>query len=261
MDRSPTSGRFLSVADPERTLRLLWRRHPTGAASVQPTGRRGPKPSTDLDQIIAAGVAVADADGLAALSMRRLAEELSMSRMAPYGHVSSREQLVELMTDDVISQVELPDPDLDWTEAVRRIADANLSLLLRHPWLVDLPPERPVLGPGVTMKYDRELAALAGLGLPDLELDLALAHVLTFVRGIAQDRVSQARLAASDQSTAEWWESYGRLLGQYATAEEYPWAARVGTAAGTEQGSAHDPDRAYTFGLDLLIAGLAARTA
>lgn len=200
---------------------------------------------------------MADADGLAALSMRRLAEELSMSRMAAYGHVSSRDQLIELMADEVIGRAELPDPGLDWAEAVRRIADVNLALLLRHPWLVELPLERPVLGPGVTTKYDRELAALAELELPDLLLDLALSHVLAFVRGIAQDRVSQARLAASDQSTAEWWESYGRLLGQYATTDEFPWAARVGTAAGAEQGSAHDPDRAYTFGLDVLIAGLA----
>ena len=100
-------------------------------------------------------------------------------------------------------------------------------------------------------KYEYELRALDGLGLTDVDLDAALAHLLAFVRSHATDAAAAlAARRASRMDDREWWEVNAPLLARVFDPSAYPTAARVGTAAGEAHGSAWDAEHAWTFGLD-----------
>jgi hypothetical protein len=108
-------------------------------------------------------------------------------------------------------------------------------------------------------KYEHELAALDGLGLTDPEMDDALTFLLCFVQANARD-AQDARAARADtaMNDEQWWAANAPLLERVLDPAAYPLASRVGTAAGAAQGSAHDPDHAYRFGLGRVLDGLAA---
>jgi hypothetical protein len=109
----------------------------------------------------------------------------------------------------------------------------------------------------MTALYDAELAAIDGLGLTDIDMDLIVSLVDDYVRGAARGCVeaaeAQARTGISDQ---QWWRTYGPLLAEVLVPARYPTAVRVGAAAGTEYGAAHDPARSFTFGLHRIIDGI-----
>lgn len=241
--------------DPTRQLRLLWR-HTTGPAPR----RRGPRPAVEADQVVAAAIGVADAEGLPAVTVRRVTTELGIARMSVYTYVSTRDQLIELMVDQALAEAIAgwgPWPD-DWRAAVEDLAGRNLELHRRHRWLGDVSRERPPLGPGVSGKYERELAVFEGLGLTDVEIDLCLSYVLNFVRGIADDLAATERQAAeASESHEEWWQTQAETLATLMDPAAYPLSARVGTAAGEAQGAAYDPQRSYAFGLARVTDGLA----
>lgn len=256
MTRTTTSERG------EQTIRLLWRH--SESAPV----RRGPKPRHDLDDVVAAAVVLADAGGLAALTVRALADRLRIARMAVYTYVADLDQLLELMVDTVVGELfdgrlrgfpygprSRPprDPRRGWRRNATTLATANLELLLRHPWLIERPNDRPVLGPNSTAKYDRELACFEGLGLADAELDLALWQLLNHVRGAAADLIAAER---HPESSLDWWQAVGAAFASRVDADEYPRAVRVGSAAGASQGTAYDALKSFRFGLDLLLDGL-----
>lgn len=235
--------------DPARTLRLLWR--------GRPIGRPGPVPALSIDELVEAAIAIADAEGLAKLSIRRLADELGISPMSVYTHVATKSELLELMTDAANAELAGVSPQpRRWQDRVAAIARTNLELWLRHPWLLEQPPSRPPLGPGTTGKYERELAALDGLGLDDVALDSVLSFVLGFARGAARDLIA-ARAGADEQTDAQWWAVRSSTLAELMPAEDYPRAIRVGAAAGAAHDSAWDPQAVFEFGLARVIDGLA----
>ena len=238
-----------SSGDPARTLALLWR---AGTPS-----RRGPRPRLDLDAVVDAAIALADDEGLAALTMRALAARLRVSAMTLYGYVPGREELVDLMLDALYGRMAYPawEPEEGWRARVRAVAEANRALYAAHPWAAAVSTARPPLGPGLMGKYEHELAAFEGAGLGDVERDAALSFLLAFVQGAA---TAAAEAAAAPGTDAEWWETAGPLLARAIDPGRYPLAVRVGAAAGEAHGSAHDPAFAYAFGLERVLEGLAA---
>ena len=235
--------------DPARTIELLW----ADADSAIPA--RGPRRRLDLGSITAAAVEVADAEGIAAVTMRGLTSRLGLaSPMALYTYVPAKAELVDLMVDACFANFVLDVAALPALlgHRIRAVADANRALYRQHPWLADVSIERPPLGPGQLRKYELELVALDGLGLSDHEMDLTLSLVIAFVRANAASVVA----ASSADEEAKWWAAAGPVLAQYATATDYPLGSRVGTTAGEAQGRAHDPDLAYRFGLGLITDGL-----
>jgi AcrR family transcriptional regulator len=207
-----------------------------------------------------AATALADREGLDAVTMRRLARELGVSTMSPYTYVPGKDELIDLMVDAAYQRM----PKVDtagqpWRQRLTVIADANRALYLAHPWLSSVSTLRPPLGPGLMAKYEHELAALDGVGLTDLQLDDALTYLLSFVQANAR-ATSDARAArlASAMDDAQWWAANAPLLARILDEDAYPLAARVGSAAGAAHGGAYDPDHAYRFGLDRVLDGLAA---
>jgi AcrR family transcriptional regulator len=237
--------------DPERTIDLLWH----GAAAAKPA--RGPRRRLDVGTITAAAVELADAEGIAAVTMRGLASRLGLaSAMALYTYVPAKAELVDLMVDECFAAfaLDVAAAPARLSDRIRAIADANRALYQQHSWLADVSIERPPLGPGQLRKYERELAALDGLELSDHEMDLTLTLVITFVRAHA---ASTAPASSADDEAA-WWAAAGPALARYVTTTDYPLSSRVGTNAGEAQGRAHDPDLAYTFGLERIADGVQA---
>jgi AcrR family transcriptional regulator len=89
-------------------------------------------------EIVSAAVRIADADGVDAVSMRRLADELGVATMTPYTHVASKDELLDLMRDAVAAEMLLPEPlPEDWRAALRAIADRTRAAYEAHPWCLD----------------------------------------------------------------------------------------------------------------------------
>jgi AcrR family transcriptional regulator len=178
-----------------------------------------------VDEEVDAAVAQADRDGLAALTMRALAEHLGIAPMSVYTYVPGRNELLTLMVDQVIGRTELPPHAADVRARLSAVAEVQLADYRRHPWLLDVSGVRPWLGPHASDRYEWQLGAVDGLGLDDVEMDQAVAVLVGFAAGIARD---------------------------------YPLATRVGAAAGEAYGAATDPEREFAFGLALVVDGLLA---
>ena len=233
--------------DLARTLALLWR-------DAEPP-RRGPRPRHTVDDVVDAAVAIADADGLDAVTMRAVAERLGVSPMSLYTYVPGKTELLDLMLDAIYLAMPRKPFRLLWRARLRAVAEANRALYALHPWAARISPSRPPLGPGLMAKYEHELAALEGLGLSDVEMDAALTFLVAFVQANAVTAQDHADAPGTD---AEWWAAAGPLLARVVDPERYPLASRVGSAAGAAQGGAYDADHAYTFGLERVLDGLSA---
>lgn len=240
-----------SAGDPARTLELLWRQ-----ASERAT--RGPRPGRTVDEIVTVAILVADAEGLEAVTMRGVAQQLGVTAMSLYTYVPGKAELLDLMLDTVYAQMPRMDRSGEaWRVRVAAVADENLALFSRHPWVASVSTSRPPLGPGLMAKYEHELRSFEGLGLDDVEIDAALTFVLGFVSASAR---MAADAAASKQdsamSDAQWWAAHQPLLARVFDAQRYPTAARVGAAAGAVHGAAYSPEHAYAFGLQRVLDGL-----
>lgn len=248
MPRQRSSG-----GDPARTLELLWR------ASLSPRPTRGPKQGRSVDDVVRAAVALADAEGLDAVSMRRVAQALDVAPMSVYTYVPGKAELIDLMFDDVYASMPRGEhAGKPWRERLEAIARENLAMLERHPWVVEVAAVRPPPGPGVIGRYEYELGALEGLGLDDVEMDAALTFLLDFVRSAAQSVIDVRRSREeSGRADREWWEATAPMLARVLDPSRYPTAVRVGAAAGQAYNGATDPRHAFEFGLRRVLDGLA----
>ncbi|HEX6234602.1 MAG TPA: TetR/AcrR family transcriptional regulator [Jiangellaceae bacterium] len=246
----PTS--MSGTGDPARTLLLLWR---------QPlrSSRRGPQQGLAIDSIVQKAIAVADAEGLDAVTMRRLAQELGVAAMTLYTYVPGKAELLDLMLDYAyIRMPRTPFEGKPWRARLEAVASDNRSLFATHPWAATISTVRPPLGPGALGKYEHELAAVDGTVLDDVEMDAALTLVLQFVRtaALAAEEVHAAE-QLSRRDDEQWWAANQPLLSRIMDPSAYPLATRVGTAAGQAHGAAFHPDHAYSFGLGRILDGLA----
>jgi AcrR family transcriptional regulator len=242
--------------DPTLSMQLLW------GTREPPT--RGPKRGLDLARIVAAAIEVADAQGLTALSMRRVAEELGVGTMSLYRYVPGKAELLDLMLDAAYAEMlridsETSTRDEPWRAALAQVAHRYRAMYLRHPWILQFAVSRPPLGPNVMDAYDRDLRAVEGAGLTDLEMDAVISLVSGFVQSAARGAVdvtlAEQRTGLTDR---QWWEAHAPLLEKVFDPERYPIAARVGAAAGEANQAAYNPQHAFDFGLARLLDGVAA---
>ncbi|WP_067436623.1 TetR/AcrR family transcriptional regulator [Nocardioides jensenii] len=241
--------------EPSRTLALLW-----GEPTETPK-RKGPPRSVTVDQVVGAALGLADEHGLAAITMRAVAERVGVSAMSVYTYVPGKPELLDLMVDACYAgMTRTPWGRRGWRSRLAAIADTNRELLVAHPWLTEVAAlSRPPLGPGVMAKYEHELAAFDNTGLSDVDIDAALTYLLGFVQAHCRSAHDAARATTDTaMSDAEWWAANQAVLARAFDAESYPRAVRIGSAAGGAQGSAWAADRAWEFGLARTLDGLAA---
>lgn len=243
---------FTGGGDPARSLALL------GRTAVRPS--RGPRPSLDVDQIVVAAVSIADARGLAELSMRGVAEQLGVGTMSLYTYVPSKAELLDAMVDLVCAETARDDqPAGDWRARLEHVARDNWNLYRRHPWLLQLATCRPPLGPHVTAKYDYELRAIDGIGLTDVEMDTVIGLIVGHAQTSARMAVESAQVAQRSAMTDEqWWQANGPLFAKIFDPRSFPVAARVGASTGQAHNAASNPAYLFEFGLQRLLDGIEA---
>lgn len=224
----------------------------------EPVTRRGPRPRLDLATITAAAIEIADAEGLAGVSMASVASRVGVAATALYRYVDSKEDLLTAMADAAAP----PPPereDVSWREYLALWTRAHRDLLLDRPWLLSVGRLTPPLGPRRLLWLDRALAALDGTGLDDGEkINVASAltgYALTDATLVHSIGGGDRQLEESGIAGAA---DYGEVLAGVLDPETYPAlsaAMRSGAMSGAE-GWVDDDD--FRFGLDLLLDGVEA---
>jgi len=228
---------------------LMWR--------LREKPRRGPKPSLTLDDIAAAAIAIADAEGLAAVSMARVAERLGNSTMALYRHLKSKDDLLVIMSDAAIERPEPMPEGVDWRTGLTFWADGVLTAIRRHPWYSKVPISGPPAGPNNLAWFDSALGVLKDTGLPEEAKVGVVMGLITYVQG--QIRMA-FDLAAGYAENPDAFQRFGSTLRQVADPRVYPAVARtVDAGVFDEVGSFEEDNEAdFDFGLQLYLDGVAA---
>lgn len=244
---SDISGR----GDPLKTLQLLWH----GMA----VPKRGPRPKVSVEALVNAAVAIADAEGLEAVSTRRVAEAVGISPMSFYTYVPGKAELLDLMLDAVSgSGAGTPLPAFDpaqWRANVTLVARVLFDYYIAHPWVLEFATHRPVLGPNTLRSYESALSAFDGIGLSDLEMDRSFAVIVNYVYGAVRDAAREKIVSQTTGMTDEQWWNLVLPFVETIDYSPYPVTSRVGPVAGEHHG-AHDPLNAFNFGLACLLDGI-----
>ncbi|MEV6472763.1 TetR/AcrR family transcriptional regulator [Streptomyces sp. NPDC051657] len=268
---------FAGQGDPRRSLSLLWR-----ADTPPPTrGGPGPKPRLSVDAIVTAAVALADEQGMGALSMRAVGDRLGRTAMALYTYVPGKSELLDLMYDAVHAELPAARPEpADWRAALTAWAGEILEFYVRHPWVLQVSQARPVLGPHEYAGLDTLVVLLRATGLDAGSLRRLVGTLYPYLRGSAQV-VADARLAAAatGSSDEEWWAARSAALMELVPdfAERFPAVSRLeadgpvepypGTGEGAERGCEVMPypereaREAFRVGLGVLLDGIEAARA
>lgn len=208
-------------------------------------------------RIAAVAVAVADADGLDAVTMRRLATELGVAPMAAYRYVTGKDELIELMVDFVYAELDLPNGKDGWRATMRSIALRIREVLLRHSWVT-----RAVCGAPTPNQLAVPEAALVALDRPGLDPDTAMvvySTVTAYVHGAVDSEVRMNQMLRS-----RGWRT--RQDARAGLATQMSWLMNTGRYPMYAR-YIHEADRKddvqwqFEIGLDSVLDGIAARLA
>jgi AcrR family transcriptional regulator len=228
----------------------------TAAWGVRERPHKGPRPTLSLGRIVDAAVRVADAEGLDAVSMGRVAAELGTAPMSLYRHVSAKEELLTLMVDAAWGPA--PDglgPGEGWRTGLSRWAWALRAGAKRHPWVVRLPLNGLPIMPHEVAWFENALACLAGTGLSEARKASVIMLLAGYVRNQATTEADiQAAIRASGLTPMEWMASYPRMLAELADPVRFPALTRL-IAAGVFEAD-DGPDDEFIFGLDRILDGV-----
>jgi AcrR family transcriptional regulator len=215
--------------DPRRSMALLWRRR------REPT--RGPKPTLTVEQIIAAAVEIADAEGLAAVTIRRVAQRLNVGAMTLYTYIPGKAELLDIMLDEVYGESLADMVDRrDWRTRLEVRARRDWERYQNHPWMLQISEARSLLGPNEIALYESALASVSGLGLTGREMISIVSLVTSYVRGAAQVAVDAAGVGEkTGVSDDQWWAERAPILDEYYDLTRYPTLASIDLEDGLDE--------------------------
>ncbi len=223
---------------------------------VRERPHKGPKPTLSLPRIVDAAVRVADAEGLDAVSMGRVAAELGAAPMSLYRHVSAKEELLRLMVDAAWGDSPGPlAPGEDWRAGLSRWAWAMRASARRHSWVVRIPISGLPVMPREIAWFENALACMGGTGLSEARKASVVMLLSGYVRNLATTEADiEAAVRASGLDPDAWMASYPRMLSQLTDPQRFP-ALTAFIAAGVFD-TADDPDDEFIFGLDRILDGV-----
>jgi AcrR family transcriptional regulator len=196
--------------DVDAHVRRLWRHR----GATVPAPRRGPRQQLDLDDIVEAGITIADAEGLDAVSTRAVAARFGKTAMALYPYVGTKENLLALMEDHASAMPVWADPDTGLAAALQAWAFALYEVYLVHPWLTGRPWSQATQGPNEQDWLERLLRILDTAGVPAGARPPAVTMLYATVRATAETDAAYRRI---DQQGADEWHRRAR-----ATADRIP---------------------------------------
>jgi AcrR family transcriptional regulator len=229
-------------------------------------GRPAPgsrRPAYSREKIAETAIAIADAEGYEAVSMRRIAAELGAGTMSLYHYVRSKDELVALVSDTIMSEIVIPESELPdgWRDGMAEIARRSLAVFARHPWIVEHMGEGnpSTAGPSV-LRHVEQTAAVASRSGLDVDDQVELAAIIDdYVFGYAMRayHVGQFGPQTGTQSQIDAGVAY--LVEQLATGD-YPYLEQLAgddPAAGFERvGHVMSDDQRFERGLQRLLDGL-----
>ncbi|MFD7992617.1 TetR/AcrR family transcriptional regulator [Streptomyces mexicanus] len=203
-------------------MELIWERPEPRGRTIAPT---------DRGRIVAAAIALADAEGLSGLSIRKVAAELRVSPMRLYGYIATKDELLDLMADTVYGEIAaaLGTPTA-WEEALHEIAAATRDAALRHEWFVELIGGRPHLGPNALTVMEATASTLARALGPDAEDRLmpALGVFNAYLVGAVRNEVTERRITReTGTDEAQWQASVAGYLSRQLATGRYPTTRRI----------------------------------
>lgn len=216
--------------------------------------QRGRPPAHTREAVVAKAVGVADAEGLSAVTMRRVATALGTGTMSLYTYVSERDALLELMVDAVTGEQDLPPATGDWQADLAAFARGRRALMRRHPWLPVALTGQRTLGPNTLKALDHALALLAPTGLSSQARLEAFALVSGFVASHVGYELAQEQAFSGADDAKKFAESNARYLGNAVASGGYPHLAEA--MAASEAAPAPDPDATFERLLARVINGL-----
>ncbi len=229
---------------------LVWER-------TEPARRPAPGPLS-RERIVRAAVAIADKDGLAEVSLRKVAAKLNAGPMRLYTYTSTKEGLLELMVDAIYGEISGKGPAPgDWRKTLRSIAERTRQAAKKHPWFVDLLGRRPHLGPNALEHYEQSLAALSEVrGFENIDDALqAYGTLNAYVVGAIKGEAASLRAEReSGLNESDWQAATWPYLERVIATGRFPMIARVVSDA-THPSS----DVTFERGLDCVIEGIALR--
>lgn len=217
---------------------------------------RGPKPVYSRAQITEAAVRIADAEGLEAATMRRIAAEIGAGAMSLYRYVPSRDDLIVLMADRLMGEIDVEGlPSGDWRADLTRYADGLRSIGLRHPWITTVPRSLPSYGPNQLLLIERVMGVLDAH--VSIDENLCLMAILNgYIEAAVRDEVSLAeevrRSGLSELQLME--RSYPRVE-QLLKSGRYPIFSKIAMEARQPHMSRDDQ---FRYGLERVLDCIAA---
>ncbi|AKG43227.1 TetR/AcrR family transcriptional regulator [Streptomyces xiamenensis] len=236
--------------DPEHTADLLWRR--------QRPGSRGPRGSLTVDQIVDTAVELADAEGMAGVTMGKVAKRLGVTTMSLYRYIPGKDDLVDLMFEQATGRPETTDWPTEWRARVRAFSHAQYQVLMARPWLLDVPIGTPPMGPNNVAWMEAGLSAMEPTPLtPEDRMG-----VLSVISGYALTEARQAevvrRAAPSTGLTyTEWGAAYHQVLARVVEEGRYPALSAI-VEAGVFADDRTTPEEEFFYGLDFILDGVEA---
>jgi AcrR family transcriptional regulator len=210
--------------------------------------RAEPRERLSRDRVLRAAIAHADAGGLEALSMRKLAEMLEVAPMALYRHIANKDDLIDAMVDVVFAEIGLPSGGGGWEAAMRRRAVAVRDALARHRWAIGLMESRRNPGPANLRHHDAVIGRLRAAGF-SMEMAAHAYSVLdSYIYGFALTRMN-----LPFQTGEEVADVAHEMLAPFPVGE-YPNLVEYITEHAMQPG--YDYGNEFEYGLDLVLAGL-----
>ena len=221
---------------------------------------KGPKRELSLDRIVEAAIRLADSEGLAAVSMSRVAAAAGHSTMALYRYVAAKNELLELMLDSAHGSPPGPEPGEGWRPSLARWAWAELAAYRRHPWALSVPLSGPPIMPNAVSWLESGLQSMGSTSLTEGEKMSVILLLTGYVRNAATVAVQiDAAFLAAVPKGQDAMSGYTRLLGQLIDPHRFPGLTAV-LASGVLD-TTDEWDDEFTFGLERVLDGIGALVA
>lgn len=228
-------------------------------AEAETKASRGPKRAHSREKIAALAIRIADAEGLEAASIRRIAAELGSGAASLYRYVANKQDLFDLMADSVLGEGRMPRSSRDWRADLRKAARRCRAMYLRHPWMLNVSEFRMLNGTNLLRWVEFTLAAIDGHGL-DIDEMLVLSNTLfAYARGQAASEIGEREASVrSGMSRFEWMIQHAESIRSIVESERFPYFNRIVKDAATPHREAME-ERAFQEGLECLLDGFAVR--
>ena len=200
------------------------------------------------ERALTTALALADAEGLTALTMRRLAQELGVEAMSLYHHVANKDDILDGMVDLVFAEIELPAPDVAWRPGMLARARSARAALTRHRWAISVMESRTSPGPATLRHHDAMLGACRRAGFSVPMAAHAISLIESYVYGFVLQEVNLPFDDTSDMTLM-----VEAILGQM-SADEYPYLYELTKEHVLKPGYAYGKE--FEYGLGLILDGL-----